>query len=94
MNSLDQWYHIQFQIQGRGFESQFNYMKKILPRRILISSDFEPLCDLLWGLDGHLLGKLLFIQIHFGVLWNMKVGMKNLVKNARSLTFHHFSGQA
>ena len=25
-------------------------------------------CSLLWGMDGHLLGKLLFIQIHFGVL--------------------------
>ena len=57
---------------GHEFESRWGQtkidLKKILPWRILISSDFEPLGGLLWGLDGHFLGKLRFIQIHFGVL--------------------------
>ena len=47
-------------------------LKKILPWRILIFSDFEPLGGLLWCLDGYLLWELRFIKIHFGVLWALK----------------------
>ena len=46
-----QWYHISIQIQGHEFKSRWGQTKldlqKILPWRILISSDFEPLGGLL-----------------------------------------------
>ena len=46
--------------------------QKILPCRILIFSYFECLGCLLWGLKGHSRGRLYFIKIRFGVLWNRK----------------------
>ena len=66
---------LDFKSKGLEFKSWWGLtkidLKKILPWRILISSDFEPLGGQLWGLDGNLVGKLLFIQIHFGVLCGM-----------------------
>ena len=68
---------LDFKSRGHEFKSRQGQkkidLKTILPWRILIFSDFEPFGGLLGGLNGHLLCRLLFIKIHFGVLCWSKV---------------------